>query len=149
MKFGMQAPAAPAPSGSSAEDGNFDVSPSVVGSILTDVAAKAQTYNNLARALEVATAGIGEAANAWPVAEQMNGLNTYLLQRCMRIIGARTVKNITTVTDVVTILISADREMSDTARGSVAQAAQMAISKNPLADPNAPIRVGPGPGAVQ
>lgn len=149
MKFDMHAPAAPAPSGSNGGDGDFDVSPSVVGSILTDVAAKAQTYNNLARALEVAAVGIGEAANAWPVAEQMSGLNTYFLQRCMRIIGARTVKNITTVTDVMTILISADEEMSATARSSAAQAAQTSIGDDPLADPNAPIRIGPGPGAVQ
>ena len=149
MKFDMHAPAAPAVSDSSGGDGDFDVSPSVVGSILTEVGAKAQTYNNLARALEAATAGIGETANAWPIAEQMNGLNTYLLQRGMRIIGARTVKNITTVTDVVTILISADQEMSDTARSSAARAAQTSIGDDPLADPNAPVRVGPGPGAVQ
>ncbi|MCC3265891.1 DUF6507 family protein [Arthrobacter gengyunqii] len=149
MKFDLHTTPGVPPSSANGGDGNFDVTPSVIASILTDVGAQAQAFNNLAGAVEAATAGICEAANAWPVADQMTGLNTYLLQRYLRIIGARTANNITAVTDVVTILISADQEMSATARSCAAQAAQASISDDPLADPNAPIRVGPGPAAVQ
>lgn len=151
MKFDMQTPIDPAPAGpgTGGGDGNFDVDPPVIASILSTVNAEAQAYNSFARTLAVATQGICEAANAWPVAAEMDSVNTFVLQRYVRIIGARTGQNIGAVTDVVNILVAADQQMSDTARSSAAQAAQAAIDDDPLADRNAPVRVGPGPGAVQ
>ena len=62
----------------------------------------------------------------------------------MLIIETRMRNNITAVTDVVNILLTADQEMSGTARTSSAQAAQASIMDDPLADPNAPTRAGPG-----
>ncbi|MCC3277839.1 hypothetical protein LJ754_01505 [Arthrobacter sp. zg-Y40] len=65
-------------------------------------------------------------------------MNTFVLQRYVRIIGARTGQNIGAVTDVVNILVAADQQMSDTAKNSAAQAAQDGIGDDPLADRNAP-----------
>lgn len=149
MKFDMQTPLGPTPAGPAGGDGRFDVTPSVIASVVTDIDTEAQKYNSLATALETAVSGICEASKAWPVAEEMAGIHTYVFQRYMRIIGARTVNNLTAVTNVVTILVSADVDMSDTARASAARAAQSVIDDDPLADPNAPVRVGSGPGAVQ
>lgn len=142
MKFDMQQTPGPPPSAGG--EGDFDVTPSVIGSVLSDVARQSETNEAMARALEIAAANIASAAQAWPVAEQLSGLNTYVLQRSMLIIETRMRNNITAVTDVVNILLSADQEMSATARTSSAQAAQAAIMDDPLADPNAPTWAGPG-----
>ena len=142
MKFDMHQTPGPPPSAGG--EGNFDVTPSVIGSVLSDVARQSETNETMARALETAAANIASAAQAWPVAEQLSGLNTYVLQRSMLIIETRMRNNITAVTDVVNILLTADQEMSGTARTSSAQAAQASIMDDPLADPNAPTRAGPG-----
>ncbi|MFF2678072.1 DUF6507 family protein [Arthrobacter koreensis] len=142
MKFDMHQTSGPPPSAGG--EGNFDVTPSVIGSVLSDVARQSETNETMARVLETAAANIASAAQAWPVAEQLSGLNTYVLQRSILLIEARVRNNITAVSDVVNILLSADHEMSDAARSSSAQAAQAAIMDDPLADPNAPTRAGPG-----
>lgn len=142
MKFDMHQ--TPGQSPSAGGEGNFDVTPQVIGSVLSDVARQSETNEAMARALETAVTNIASAAQAWPVAEQLSGLNTYVLQRSMLIIETRMRNNIAAVSDVVNILLSADQEMSATARTSSAQAAQAAITDDPLADPNAPTRAGPG-----
>lgn len=142
MKFDMHQ--TPGPSPAAGGKGNFDVTPSVIGSVLSDVARQSETNEAMAKALETSAANIASAAQAWPVTEQLSGLNTYVLQRSMLIIEARMRHNITAVADVVNILLAADQEMSDAARSSSAQAAQAAIMDDPLADPNAPTRAGPG-----
>lgn len=150
MKFQPPAPgpAAPAPGGNPA-DGTFDVTPAVIGSILIDVSTRADTHVDQASGLATTAQEIAEVARAWPIAEQMGSLNTYVFQRYMTIIAARTYTNINAVADVVTILTAADQQMGDTARASAALAAQDVLNSDPLADPNAPVDMGHGPAAVQ
>lgn len=132
MKFDMQ-PAEPGPSGSAATDGNFDIDPAAVSAVLLEVDAQGAEFGTLTTTLVEDTVALTEACKSDVIAEQLLALAEQQFQRGLADIQGRTGNALNAVAEVLTILYSADTQMSDTARQAAASAAQAKADDDPYA----------------
>ena len=132
MKFDMQA-AQPGPSGSAASDGNFDIDPAAVSAVLLEVDAQGVEFGPLMTTLLEDSVALTEACKSDVIAEQLLGLAEEQFQHGIGDIQGRTGNALNAVAEVLTILYSADTQMSDTARQAAASAAQAKADDDPYA----------------
>lgn len=125
--------AEPGPSGSGASDGNFDIDPAAVSAVLLEVDAQGVEFGPLMATLVEDSVALTEACKSDVIAEQLLGLAEEQFQHGIADIQGRTGNALNAVAEVLTILYSADTQMSDTARHAAASAAQAKADDDPYA----------------
>lgn len=131
MKFRVHT--ASAPLGPASADGNFDTDPAAVSNVLLDVDAQGAEFPPLLSTLVEDTIALADACKSDVIAEQLLAVAEEQFQQGLADIQGRTGNALNAVAEVLTILYSADAQMSDTARQAAASAAQAKADDDPYA----------------
>lgn len=131
MKFQVQTESVP--SGSASADGNFDTDPAAVTNVLLDVDAQGAEFSPLMSTLVEDTVALADACKSDVIAEQLLAVAEEQFQHGLADIQGRTGNALNAVAEVLTILYSADAQMSDTARQAAASVAQAKADDDPYA----------------